>query len=356
MTEIRELDGNLAARTRDDSKAVAQLRRQIADRREAHLRQIWSGDPSLQALVEERNAQSHRYGAAIDSNYVDDAAKIKGVLEELDRKIEARRSELATGSQFADQLQQTLQQTIDRTESARQGGEAQMTQKLQSLAAMFSGSGAASSVPAAPKLSQATSDALVARQAYAAAASLSATTADAEARRLQLQIAEQQARLDSLQQEPGNTGPVETARHALDAAQAAEAKATASFTTTHSNLMLLQQLAAENTKLNATVESSNLARKTADETPASPKLAEPSEASVSTIYARDQRFIYLIGGLAAVLLAFAGPIWITIHDLSREKHGIPVATSMDEPIHDPHASAFISTDSDSLFEPDTAHA
>src|SRR6202020_1994146 len=101
-----------------------------------------------------------------------------------------------------------------------------------------------------------------------------------------------------------------------DAAQAAEAKATASYTTTHANLALVRQLIDERAKLDSLTKSLQLAQKNVDDSTAamaaSPELAKPDDSSVSRIYARDQRFIYLIAGLGGVLLLFAAPLWMTI--------------------------------------------
>src|SRR5262249_15397610 len=126
------------------------------------------------------------------------------------------------------------------------------------------------------------------------------------------------------------------------------------FTKTHNNLALLQQLAPKRASLNAKNDELKLAPTGGSEMASSLEVLPPSDASINTIAGRDQRFTYLIGGLAIILLIFAGPLWMAIHGSSVEQqsHSYPMV----EPIEDPRAPALISSDSDSLFEADTAHA
>ena len=344
VEQVRRQSDLLTARAGQDAKAVEQLRREIADRREAHLRQVWAGDSSLQQLLEQRNAESHQYNAAVDSGYSEEAAKIKGVLEDLDHKIDARRSALATGGQFADDLQQNLQAAIERMESDRQQDERELAARLKLLEAP-------ADVPALAKLSQGASSLIAARQAYGSAAALSATEADTEARRLQGQIAERQARLDTLRQDPSNRSALDAAQNDLDAAQAAEAKVSAAYTANQATLSnVLRQL------VDATADAADLAdrgvqQKQAAEieqlrraVAASPMVVKPDDASVSVVYAPDTRVQYMVAGVIAVLLLFAGPLWmsfgspdshIPLAGMMVESYEVPGHEAGELPAHDP---------------------
>jgi hypothetical protein len=324
VEQARRQSDRLTAQAKQDARAVEQLRREIADRREAHLRQVWAGDSSLQQLVEQRNAESHRYNTAVDSGYAEEAAKIKGVLEDLDKKIDARRSALATGGQFADDLQQNLAAAIERMESDRQRDERQLLDKLKLLAAP-------ADVPALVSLSQTASTLISTRQAYASAAALSATEADSEARRLQGQIAEQQARLDTLRQNTSNQPSLDAAQKALDDAQSAEAKASAAYASNQATLSALRQLAQA--KADATDLADRVQQKQSEieqlkrAVAASPVVVKPDETAVSILYAPDTRVQYIVAGVVVVLLLFAGPLWMSFASPEPE---VPLAGTMIE--------------------------
>jgi hypothetical protein len=316
VDQVRQLNSQLTARAKQNSEEVGQLRRQIADRREAHLREVWAGDSSLQQLVEQRNAESHQYNAAVDSGYSEEAAKIKGVLEDLDKKIDARRGALATGGD-ADALQQSLQAAIDHTEADRQRDEREMMRQLSRLQPP-------TDLPAASKLSQQATSLITARQTYDSASALSATEADAEARRLQSQIAEQQARLDTLRQGSSNQAAVDAARAELDAAQAAEARASTAYATNHATFVALRELADART---AAADLADRVQQKQTETEelkqslaALPVVLKPDDASVSVVYAPDTRVQYLVAGLVGVLLLFAGPLWMSFGGVASHDH------------------------------------
>jgi pSer/pThr/pTyr-binding forkhead associated (FHA) protein len=306
--QIRRQSDQLTARAKHDAQSVEQLRREIADRRETHLRQVWAGDSTLGQLVEQRDAASHQYNVAVDSGMAEEASKKKGVLEDLDKKIDARRSALATGGQYADDLQQQLAAAIERMESDRQRDEQQLLDKLKLLAAP-------ADVPALAKLSQTASALISTRQAYASAAALSATEADSEARRLQGRIAEQQARLDTLRQNASSQSSLDAAQSALDTAQAAEAKASAAYTSNQATLSTLRQLA--DAKADAADLADRVRQKQAEieqlrrDVAASPIVVKPDDAAVSVLYAPDTRVQYMVAGVVVVLLLFAGPLWMS---------------------------------------------
>jgi chromosome segregation ATPase len=341
-TEIRASNNQLAERQRQDAQAVSQLRGQIDDRREAHLTKIWAGDTSLQELAEERNAQAHRYATALDSGYADEAQKIKGVLEDIDHKIEARRSALATGAPLSDELQQSLQTAIDRMESDRLAAEQQIAARLKDLAPPAVNSAPAEQQKIADDLKASLGSLTSTRQAYASASSLSASEAQDAARKIETQVTEQQARLDTLRQGSGAPNdPVQMARAALTQAQGAEEKAAAAYASSHALVALLHQYAdawGAVRKLEDTVKSQAEQFKSIEDAVSStPTVLKPDDSSVKVLTQEDRRVNYLITGIGAVVILFAALMWFsgapgpapvaklarveTLHDA--DEHGTP---------------------------------
>jgi hypothetical protein len=310
LVEIRQLlDLN-----KQNAENVAELRRQLTEHREARLREVWAGDETLRLLLEERQALAHRYSAAAaDSGHSDEAIKIRGAMDAQDQRIDARRQSLATGGQYADDLQKDLEQTIDRLEQDRHnvGRKIAVAIKLLEIPAT-------ETVPQADqgvlqRLGEQVAGANAAYDQYAAAtSSASASDAQKQARQLESQIADQQAQLDAYQQQQDSPTAL-AARQSLDKAQDAEAKAQANYS---NNLKLLswarqsREAQSQEPMLIAQIEqgSANVQR-IKDEANQVPVLLPPDPSAIAEIHEPDQRVWYLAGAIGALLLLFAWPIW-----------------------------------------------
>jgi hypothetical protein len=316
VADIRAANIRMSDREHQDAAAVAQLRSQIDDHREAHLTRVWASDPTLQKLNAERNAQAHRYATAVDSGLGDEAQKIKSALEDVDHKIEACRSALATGAPLSDDLQKSLQTAIDRMESDRLASEQQMSGKFKELQPPALESASAQQQKLAEELKTAVSALATTRQAYATASSLSASEAQDAARNIEAQITEQQARLDTLRQGTGNSNdPVQLAHAALTEAQGAEEKAVAAYASSHATLDLLRtysDVRESALKLNEAAKAqADQVKATEEAVSATPTVLKPDDSSVRVVPEDDRRVNYLITGIGAVVVVFAALMWFS---------------------------------------------
>jgi len=315
---------------KQDSDRIADLRQQLAGHREAHLRQVWAADETLKGLLEERDAQAHRFGAASDSGYAQDAARIHGVLDELDQKVEARRQSLATTGQSSDDLQQNLEQTIEHLRSDQHDNDAKIAAALGRL-----------DIPPVGKLEPADEKLLqqlnvgqdvaaagAAYAQYASGAKPSAQDAQSQIRKLEADLAEQQAQLDAYEQRSDAKAAVATARQALDAAQDAEAKAQAAYAANLNVLITARQVKdaqlAANDLTTAKDAAARDAQAKATEAGTTPILLPPDpQSSVQAVTQPDQRVWYLAGAIGLIALLFAGPLWMAARE---SRADVPYAT------------------------------
>jgi hypothetical protein len=308
---------------------VPLLQQQLADRREAHLRQVWKSDTRLSELTQERNAAAGRAQNIADGAASDAASRIRGVIDDLDQKIDSRRRALATGSQFDDDLQQNLQQAIERT-----GKDGVLSQ--QRMAAELS---RMSEIPAPLQqqsvmieLARRVAAARAAGEQYASAA-LQAGDAGAEAGRIQSEIAELQAQLDSHQE---SAGTAISALTALDTAQRAEAKAAAQYVGNRNLLLAARQLTDARGRVAELKLALDSARADRDQRAAAavgiPVVVQPTDASVSVVAGPDQRGTYLVIALGAIALLFAVPLWRAVGGSPAESEfDVPFANAVIEP-------------------------
>jgi len=340
LGDVRELNDQIVARRQQDDQALTQLRKQLADRRQAYRQQVWDRDEKLKELLEEQDAQSHRYQAAANSGYAQDAAKIQGVLEELDGKIKARRAALDTGQQQPDDLQQ-MQDTIARIEKDRVTDEQQMRERLSALEAAVKDApaGAGETVSA---LADGATALKTARDRYATAIALSADSAANEIKTLEGQVADQQAKLDARQQDLANAAAArlaadqdrkaatEAARQALSAAQDAQQKAATAYTANSSLLIVCRELNDARGQAGKTSEELDAARRDVASRKAeldrSLTVLPPDDTSVAFSYGQDERLGYLVGALLAVVLLFAGPLWLSVSRPREEE--VPYAAAI----------------------------
>lgn len=336
---------------RQDSARIEELRQQLAAHREAHLRQLFAADETLKGLLEERDAQAHRFGAASDSGYTQDAAKIRGVLDELDQKIEARRQSLATTSQSTDDLQQHLEQTIQELQDDRSDKESKITSALAQLEVPSAGKVQAQDELLVTRIGGEVSDLKVAHDQYASGAKPSADDAASQVQKLQSQIAEQQAQLDAYQQRSDSKAAVATARQALDAAQDAEAKAQAAWAANTDELTLLKRYRDQQMQYN----DSTTAQETADheaqaraaEAGATPILLPPDPLNgVRLVSQPDQRVWYLAGAIGLIVLLFAGPLWMAARQGRADLPYASIATDRSSRQHAASAEDFPLMDDD----------
>ena len=317
VDDIRRFNAQLATQRLEDGATVAQLRRQLADRREAHLRQVWTSDETLKNLQEEHDAQSRRFHAALDGGFPAEADKIRGVLDDLEQKMDARRKALDTGP-VADDLQQSLHNTIDHLEANRTSGEQEMARRLKQIQSVAAPDAA---VPIT------VSALLTSRQRYAAAVSLSTGDADIQVRKLEGQIAAQQATAETLRQGQGRQAAVDAARAALDASQDAQARAVAAYTANRNLLAQLRELTQVQAQSDELVASLRSARDKVqlqkDQLAKNPVIPSPDATSVTVEYTPDRRLTYMVGALVVLVVVFAVPLWLSMPDSSPS---IPMAS------------------------------
>lgn len=351
VRSVRELDDRLIARRQQDQQTLNQLRKQLADRRQAYREQVWDRDEKLRELLEEQDAQSHRYQAAANSGYAQEAAKIQGVLDDLDEKIKARRAALDTGQQQPADLQQT-QDTIARIENDASADERLMQERLRLLE---------TAVREAPAEAGQTASALAgdaaalttARDRYAAAIALSPSSAADEIKALEAQVNEQQAKLDSRLQDFASAAAtrlgldqarkarIAAARDALGAAQDAQQKAAAAYTANSGLLVVCRELNDARGNSGKIAEEFDAARRDVASRQAQLDhnlvIHPPDETSVAFLYGHDERIGYLVGALLAVVLIFAGPLWMSLsrQDEQEAPYASAIAIAHEVPGHSP---------------------
>jgi pSer/pThr/pTyr-binding forkhead associated (FHA) protein len=295
------------------------LRTQLASRRATHLRQVWESDETLKQMMDDRDGQARRYAAAAasDAGSVEDAAKLRAVVDDLDQKIDARRLALATGGQ--DDVQQTIQQAIDHILSDRKSDMQRIAKDVSSLEVPPVGKLQAGAQGAVTSVGKEVAGVKAAHDQYAAAArNASAKDSNVQMQLLEDDIAEQQARVDAYQRRQSTAAAVAAAWKSLDAAQDAEAKSQAAFATNVNLLASVRELkdAAER------VEDSRNALATAQtdldrqKTAASHtvQVQPPNDAATSIVDEPDQRTWYVIGALCILGAIFGGPIWMSLRE------------------------------------------
>ena len=350
--EIVRLNIQHLERRRNDGAALAQLRQRLSDARESGLRQAWDNDEQLRQFEQQREMRRHQLNTATDSGLADDAARIKGVLDDLDQKIDARRQALSTGVRGGGQLQQTVQETIARMEQDRQRDEQQMQQKLSELTSAVSAAAASSG---AAGLRPAVTAMQSARQRYAAALAAAGTDTEAEIKKLEARIAERQAKLDMRRRELADSasssliGQQQQERAAaLAAAQRlfaevrdAETKAAQAYTDNRKLLSAERSLRDARGQL---AEFSERARQARDdfedrraEADKTPVVLEPDENSVAIAYNPDERVNYLIAASLLILAMFAVPLWRSVTPQYEQQ--VPFASPLVVPHDVPHHPA-----------------
>lgn len=336
---------------KQDADHVAELRKQLAEHREAHLRQVWSADETLKGLLDERDAQAHRLGTASDSGYAQDAARIRGVMDELDQKIEARRQSLATTGQSSDQLQQSLEQTIERLQSDRRDKDARIASALARLDIPAVGKLQRNDEQLLDRVGQDVAAAKAAREQYVGGPKPAATDGQAEVSALEASVAEQQAQLDAYEQRPDAQTAVVTARKALDAAQDAEAKAQAAFATNLNLLTSARQYKDVQLRISDLTTAKDAADRDAQskatEAGTVPILLPPDQQNaVQAIQQPDQRVWYLAGAIGLILIVFAGPLWIAARESRSDLPYADVAPSASLDKHERRDEAMQMLDDD----------
>lgn len=325
---------SLITQQKQDADQIAMLRQQLAEHREAHLRQVWTGDDTLKGLLEERDAQSHRYSVASDSGYAEDARRIQGVLEQLDQKIEDRRQTLATAGQSSDETQQKLEGTIGGLEDERQQSATKIADAMARLQLPSTSKMSASDNAILVGLAKDVAAAQAQHDIYAGdlAGKRPAGDADAEIHKLQARIAEKQAQLDAYQQRPDAPAEVADARKALDESQDAQARAQQALADNFDQLMLARQLRDAKAKLDG-IQQDLAAQheaqgKVAQAAAAVPVVLEPDDAAVQVVRDEDPRVTYLAAALGAIVAVFAIPLWLAIR---APEEDMPYAQLMAEP-------------------------
>lgn len=308
---------------KQDAARIEELRQQLAAHREARLRQVFATDETLKGMVEEREAQAHRFAVASDSGYAQDAARIRGVLDELDQKIDARRQSLAADAGSSDELQQKLEQALAQQQDDRHDKDVKITAALGRLDLPPAGKLQPSDERMLDHIGQEVATAKAVHEQYASGRKAAATDADAQVQKLQSDIAEQQAQLDAHEQRNDSKAAVSAARQALDAAQNAEAGAQAAYAANLNLLTVARTYRDEQMRVNDSTAARDAAAHDAQaraaEAGSTPILLPPDpQNAVRSISQPDQRVWYLVGAIGLIVLLFAGPLWMSLREPREE--------------------------------------
>lgn len=334
-----------------DASRIDDLRAQLAAHREAHLRQVFAADETLKGLLEERDAQAHRFGTASDSGYSQDATRIQAVIDGLDQKIEARRQSLATTGLSSDDLQQHLEQTITQLREDQNERQTKIAATLARLDVPAAGKLPVSDEGRVTRIGQDVVDAKALYDQYATGTKTTGVDSSADVQKLQAQIAEQQAQLDAYEQRADATGPVAAARQALDAAQDAQAKAQGAYAANLDELTLARRYRDQQTQYNDSTSAHDAADRDAQakatEAGNTPILLPPDPRNaVQLVSAPDQRVWYLAGAIGLILLLFAVPIWMSLREPAVDLPYAAVVARRDARAHEGHQEDFPLMDDD----------
>lgn len=317
--EVRQLAGRIQSETQTARQLQEQLSQTIAARQDS--------DPALHDLLRDRDMYEHRYEAASGSGLAEDATKIKGVLDELDHKIEARRQALAIGGAAAadhqpagdslKQLQadrrrdaQRMRDRVDRPDRSAPSGQA-IPQALQpqvgELAKRVSGLAAAGE-----RYASAITDAPSgAREVGPLQSQLAAAQEQLERQRKEL--ADAAAQQWSRQQQQARAAAVAGAGKALALATAGADQAASDYASNRKLLSTVRELADQKMAYTEIDQKLQLA----DEDLAQRKgtvsrvatVAAPDDNSVSVTYGKDNRLPALAGVSVVIVLFFGGLMW-----------------------------------------------
>lgn len=317
-TEIRQI----LVRQKQNAERIRELRRQVEAHRETHLRQLWSGDELLKQMLEERDAHTRELSAAEEGGSTQEAAKLRGVLDELDHRIDARRESLGSGAQYADDLQKTIELTIDRLQDTGKQNAKRIASDMALLEVPSSASLPQSEQGTMNALGEQVAGAKSAYERYLADTSKSAAgDSDAQARKLESEIAAQHAELDAYQQRHDAPAAAE-ARKALEAAQDAESHAQVEYATNLNLLSSLGDLKDAQSRIrdlnSALPQARDAVQRAGSQADRIPVVLAPDDSSVTVATEADQRVWYLAGAVVVLLLLFARPIWLTLRESHEE--------------------------------------
>jgi pSer/pThr/pTyr-binding forkhead associated (FHA) protein len=329
-SELRQL----ITRQSEDTATLAELRRQLVSRQQAHLSQVWEKDETLNQYLNDRQTKLGLLSTAAGTGNVDDVPKLRGELEDLDQRIDARRQSLATGAQYADDLQQKLAQAIDRLEDDRQHNQKRMTDDLAALDAPAAGSLPPEQQGAVVAIGEHVASAKAAWEDYQSNSSKAVADAESKVRKLESQVAELQSQLDSYQQE-SRQASVAAARRSLASAQELEGQAQAAYVNNLNLLASVRQMSDGQARRAQLAES--LRQASEDLTRVKAEAAdigalEPIDAkSVTVTYEKDQRAWYTLGALLLL-----GCLLTLLHWLGSQssEEDIPYAHFTTEPSRD----------------------
>lgn len=348
---IRQLNADLIEREKAEQQRLADLRRSLAEKQAARLDAAWSADPQLKDMQEDLSVAEHRYNAAVGSGLDADAAQLKANLDALKQRIDARRDLIATGDIYADEvksLQQFIDDSLKQMEADRIRADARMGEMLKTLAA------AAPKIEKLPADQQALAESLEkqldginhARQLQSQVEAAANPAADSSVQNLEATVTELQAKLDarrkqiagdnqkaqSAQQEQARAAALTDARTKLATAQKDELVAAAALKAnqdqTDAAYNLVEGLSVSASKLppdTARVgqlqhDLPNLKAQT-DRLFAQwktiPVPQAPSEDSVTTSTAQDPRLQYIL--ISTLCFAMLAVLLLTINHLAQHR-------------------------------------
>lgn len=316
--EVRQI----LRRTQSDAQALGQIRRD-ADQQAPDPA---ASDGPLHDLLEARNAYAHRYEAAAGSGLAEDALKIRGVLDDLDQKIDARRQALKTGGSAA---AQPAQESIAQLERDRRRDPQRISERLKRVEqaapppqAIPEGARAA-----VAELGRRVSGALAAVDRYAAALAAPDDTAAQTASALRSQLADVQAQLEQRRkaladaaaaeldqrQRQQRQSTVAVAQKAVASAMNAEAAAAAAYTNNRKLLSAARDLTEEKGRAAELMQNLQVAREELNQQKqsagATATVLPPDDNSVLITYAQDRRVTYLAWTSLVIVLFFGILMW-----------------------------------------------
>lgn len=344
--EVRQI----LQRTQSDAQALQQIRQDVGEQTPDPA----ASDGPLHDLLEERNAYAHRYEAAAGSGLAEDALKIKGVLDDLDQKIDARRQALKTGSSPAPQ---PAQESIAQLERDHRRDPQRISERLKRVEQTAPPPQA---IPADARQSMAelgrrVATALAAAEQYAQAVATPDPTGKQTVAGLQAQLADVQAQLEGRrkaladaaaaeldqQQRRDRQAAVAAAQTALTAAMDVESTAAGAYTTNRKLLSAARDLTEEKGRAAELMQKLQVAREELDQQKksagATAVVLPPDDNSVLITYAPDRRVTYLVV-VSLVIVLFFGILMWSASSQPAETH-VPfanaVAVAHDVPGHHP---------------------
>jgi hypothetical protein len=219
LTKAQQFDESLhqalaesAERQTASRQTLATLRRSLADKIAAHLKSAWATDTELVKMEQDLQVKQHRLGAASGAGLSTDADKLRDEVAALSKAIDARRDQVAAADTSSDDIkgvQKIIADESDKLAREQARVDQRMADQLKALAAVAP---QPDGLPAdqrtvLDRLAQKVAAVSAARQQLATGIPATPAAADGQIDKLEVQVAELQARLDARQKQSTDVAP-----------------------------------------------------------------------------------------------------------------------------------------------------